>query len=105
MHGTGFVDGKKRIQDFFFSHQDQSDRVAFLKKEYGIGGFYYWNDNPCAVYEGEHNDSGHRIWYNDEKREKHERKITYAELSRKIDFLISVGRYIENDEQRNKMIS
>lgn len=105
MRKTIWVGGKKRIQDFFFLHQDQSDRVAFLKKEYGGGGFSYSNDSPCALYNGEWNGSGLMVEYNDERGKKQKRKFTYAELAKEIDLLISVGRYIENDEQRNKMIS
>ena len=38
-HGTGFVDGKLRVQDFFEKSDPTTQQLAdFLKKEYGTGG-------------------------------------------------------------------
>ena len=33
--GSGFVNGKKRIVDFFSENENLTDRANFLKKEYG----------------------------------------------------------------------
>lgn len=38
LSGSGFQGGKERIFYFFMNHTEEKERVAFLKKEYGIGG-------------------------------------------------------------------
>lgn len=38
LSGSGFSGGKQRIYEYFISHASMTDRSAFLKKEYGIGG-------------------------------------------------------------------
>ena len=35
-HGSGFVNGKKRIIDFFAENENLTDRANFLKKEYPL---------------------------------------------------------------------
>lgn len=36
--GTGFVDGKQRVVEFYSTNPSKAEAVEFLKKEYGIGG-------------------------------------------------------------------
>lgn len=95
MHGSGFVRGKERITKFFSENLKQSDRVAFLKKEYGVGGFGFYSRDPCVVHQGESDASGHTIEYNDENGKSCEIKVTYAELEREIDRLIASGKYMK----------
>lgn len=98
MHGSGFARGKERIKRFFSENLKQSDRVAFLKKEYGVGGFGFWSNDPCVVHQGMSDASGHRIEYNDENGKMCEIKVTYAELEREIDRLIASGKYAESED-------
>ena len=95
MHGSGFVNGKERITKFFSENPKKSDRVTFLKKEYGVGGFGFWSNDPCVVHQGMSDASGHRIEYNDENGKVCEIKVTYAELEVEIGRLIASGRYME----------
>lgn len=95
MHGSGFVRGKERIKRFFSENLKQSDRVAFLKKEYGVGGFGFYSRDPCVVHQGGSDASGHTIEYNDENGKSCEIKVTYAELEREIDRLIASGKYMK----------
>ena len=106
MHGSGFVNGKERITKFFSENQKKSDRVTFLKKEYGVGGFGFWSNDPCVVHQGMSDASGHRIEYNDENGKMCEIKVTYAELEVEIDRLIASGRYMEarNSMTENKEV-
>lgn len=97
MHGSGFVNGKERITKFFSENPKKSDRVTFLKKEYGVGGFGFWSNDPCVVHQGMSDASGHRIEYNDENGKMCEIKATYAELEREIDRLILEDKYIERE--------
>lgn len=39
LKGSGFVEGKTRIYNFFQSEHTEKEEVAFLKKEYGVGGW------------------------------------------------------------------
>lgn len=70
MHGSGFVKGKERITKFFSENPKKSDRVTFLKKEYGVGGFGFWSNDPCVVHQGMSDTSGHRIENTTMKTEK-----------------------------------
>lgn len=97
MHGSGFVNGKERITKFFAENPKRSDRVTFLKKEYGAGGFGFWSNDPCVVHQGMSDASGHRIEYNDENGKMCEIKVTYAELEREINRLILEDKYIEKE--------
>lgn len=38
VRGTGFKNGKYRVYQFYQTLHTQQDALAFLKKEYGIGG-------------------------------------------------------------------
>lgn len=106
MHGSGFVKGKERITKFFSENPKKSDRVTFLKKEYGVGGFGFWSNDSCVVHQGMSDASGHRIEYNDENGKMCEIKVTYAELEVEIDRLIASGRYMEarNSMTENKAV-
>lgn len=95
MRGSGFVNGKEQITKFFAENPRQLDRVKFLKKEYGVGGFGFWSNDPCVVHHGMYDASGHKIEYNDENGKMQEIKITYATLEREIDRLIASGKYME----------
>lgn len=39
LHGTGFVDGMKRVTEYFSQNHTMAEKASFLKKEYGLGGF------------------------------------------------------------------
>ena len=97
MHGSVSVKGKERITKFFAENPKQSDRVTFLKKEYGVGGFGFWSNDSCVVHQGMSDASGHRIEYNDENGKMCEIKVTYAELEREINRLILEDKYIEKE--------
>lgn len=97
MHGSGFVRGKERITKFFSENPKKSDRVTFLKKEYGVGGFGFWSNDPCVVHQWMSDGSGHTIEYNDENGKMCAIKVTYDELEREIDRLILEDKYIERE--------
>ena len=99
MHGSGFTNGKKRIAQFFSENTKQSERIAFLKKEYGVGGWGFWSDKPCVVHQAMSDASCHKIEYNDENGQSVEIKITYAELEQEIDNLIKSGKYIAAESE------
>lgn len=96
LHGSGFVDGKIRIKKYFQKNKNKKDRIAFLKKEYGTGGFSCHcdcKDKRCVVYGGDHDTSGHSIKYIDENGSEDKISITYNVLADVIDKLIALKSY------------
>lgn len=94
LKGSGFSHGKERIREFFVQNSKKSERIAFLKKEYGVGGFGFATNEPCVVHRGDSNAKGHQIEYNDESDNSFIMKISYAELENEISRLIQCGKYV-----------
>ena len=98
MKGSLFANWKKRIIDYFSENKNQSDRIAFLKKEYGVGGFGFMTDKQCIVHDAMHDAKSHEIQYNDENGTNHKMIISYAQLEREIDRLITEDKYLAKGE-------
>ena len=49
--GTGFRDGMKRVNDYFLENHNLREKVAFLKNEYGTGGFGSPTKKPCYIHD------------------------------------------------------
>lgn len=94
MMGSFFSNGKKRIVDFFSENKKQSNRVSFLKNEYGIGGFGYLSHKPNVVHDAMYDAKSHEIQYNDENGVNREMSVSWAQLEREIDRLIAEGKYL-----------
>lgn len=92
-HGSGFVNGKKRIIDFFAENENLTDRVNFLKKEYGVGGFGMPCDEPFIIHGGDSNAKGCSCEYYNENMENVSVKISYKELAKTIESMIIKNRY------------
>lgn len=98
MKGSLFVNGKKRIFMYFSENKNQSDRIKFLKKEYGVGGFEFPTDKQCIIHAAMHDAKSHEIQYNDENGTNHKMIISYAQLEREIDRLITEDKYLTKGE-------
>lgn len=92
-HGSGFENGKHRIKKFFAENSSLNDRIKFLKKEYGVGGFGIPGEKPCFVHNGRSDASCHTIEYYDENMQNIELKITYSELAKVISEMIPKNEY------------
>lgn len=97
-HGSGFVNGKKRIIAFFAENENLTDRANFLKKEYGVGGFGMPCDKPFIVYGGDSDAKGCSCQYYNENMENAKVDIPYRELARTIALMIAENRYKELSE-------
>lgn len=97
-HGSGFVDGKKRIVDFFSENENLTDRVNFLKKEYGTGGFCMACRKPFTIYNGWSDTKGCFCQYYNENMENIKVEITYADLAKTISKMTADNRYMELSE-------
>ena len=97
-HGSGFVNGKKRIIAFFAENENLIDRANFLKKEYGVGGFSMPCDEPFIVHGGNSDARCCSCEYYNENMENVKVDIPYSELARTIDLMIAENRYKELSE-------
>lgn len=94
MKGSLFQNGKQRIFEYFSANKNKADRIAFLKKEYGVGGFGFVTDKPYVVHHAMHDAESHEIEYNDENGVNWKMSISYAQLENEIDRLIADGKYL-----------
>ena len=91
--GSGIIGGKERIMDFFKRNKRLSERIEFLKNEYGTGGFLFSRE-PCRIHQAGCDRSKHVIRYCDEYGNKIMVRATYKQLADAIENLIERGEYI-----------
>ena len=85
--GSGFVNGKLRIADYFEQHQPTDKEFAvFLEKEYGIGG-HSGPDMPNVGYDSK----GIHIISADKKGNY---RYTWTQAAKEIHLMIERGEYI-----------
>ena len=94
-HGSGFAQGKFRIYKFFEDMPSSDAAIAFLKKEYGIGGHShtYLNGESGFV---DHDGKGLHF-SNHNHKEKH--TITWKVVARRLRELIALDRYLAEKEK------
>ena len=89
--GTGFVDGKFRIFDYFSEQHTKEEKAKFLSNEYGWGGSYgggeEFETRPGKGITMKHIDKD----YPENNITVH---LTYPQLADMIDFLIANDMYI-----------
>lgn len=92
--GSGIQHGKYRIYGYFLQNHSREEKTEFLKNEYGFRGRYPviigTDIDVLSDAKGLHLNRG-------------EDKLTlkWAEVAKRIDELISVGRYLSKREQEN----
>lgn len=88
--GSGFQDGKFRITEFLSHGYSSNENANFLKNEYGIGG-------TSA------NEDGIAKWYDAKgltlSRENQTLKLTWNDVAKRINELISSNRYLSEKQQ------
>ena len=94
MRGTGFVDGKFRVEDFYKTNPEKKDFVDFLKKEYGIGG--HSGDGPVKF--ADHDSKGIEITLTTGKE-----NFTWNEVAKVISDLMDKGEYITQKDIDNRI--
>ena len=91
-HGSGVAEGKYRIFSYFLNNEDSKDRIAFLKDEYGIGGYGY------TGYNESHDSKGIVFKREHEKRVYDTVNLTWSNVAKRIDSLIKSDRYMSQKE-------
>lgn len=95
--GTGFVNGKQRVLEYFLKEKGKSERANFLKREYGVGGFAEprGDKSKFQLCDG-YSDSRKLkiIYFLPNSDEEVEETCTYSELATVIDKLIQKNEYL-----------
>ena len=94
MRGTGFVDGKFRVEDFYKTNPEKKDFIDFLKKEYGIGG--HSGDGPVRF--ADHDSKGIEITLTTGKE-----NFTWNEVAKVISDLMDKDEYITQKDIDNRI--
>lgn len=92
--GSGISGGKERIKDFFEHNKNLSERIDFLKKEYGTSGFGNPKRKPNTIFRADANSKGHRFSYCDQDMNEICMHITQKQVAITIEKLIERGEYI-----------
>lgn len=93
--GSGFENGKERIYSFFKEHYNTQERAEFLAKEYGIGGEYANGINEF------HSGIGITYSKGDTYRPSSVIRVTWTDVSKRIDNLIQKDEYLDVEEKQD----
>ena len=99
--GSVFEGGKYRIYNHFQQEKTEKETVAFLKKEYGIGGFSWTfadGGSGFVNFDGK----GFSILYDFKDDLRYEKKLKWKEVSKRLEYLVRMDRYL-TDAEREKM--
>lgn len=94
MRGTGFEDGKFRVEEFYKNNPTKKDFVDFIKKEFGIGG--HSGDGPVRFT----NYDSRGI---DIETTSGTETFTWNEAAKVISDLIDKGEYITKKDIDNRI--
>ena len=94
-YGSGFSQGKFRIYKFFEGMPSNEAAVAFLKKEYGIGGHSHTYLNREGGFV-DHDGKGLHF-SNHNYEEKH--TVTWRAVAQRLRELIAIDRYLTEEEK------
>lgn len=93
--GSGFAEGKFRIYKFYQSIHTQQDAIAFLKKEYGIGGHSHtYLDGSSGFVD--HDSKGLRF---QDYNMKSEQTLSWRAINSRLQELITLDRYLSEKEK------
>ena len=99
--GSVFEGGKYRIYNHFQQKKTEKETVAFLKKEYGIGGFSWTfadGGSGFVNFDGK----GFSILYDFKDDLRYEKKLKWKDVGKRLEYLIQMDRYL-TDAEREKM--
>lgn len=93
--GTNFKNSKERIYNFFTQNHTNKEKVAFLKEEYGCGGFGCDTLTPCTISAANWNATEITLNFYYPNGMKGGCRFGYAVLSSMIDDMIADGVYLK----------
>ncbi|MBO5700933.1 MAG: DEAD/DEAH box helicase family protein [Clostridia bacterium] len=86
--GTGFVDGKQRVAEFYSGNPSKAEAIEFLKKEYGIGGQTITLADGTRGYTS-HDAKGLKI----DNYKGNVRVFSWSEVDEHLRDLVNTGEY------------
>ena len=95
VRGSGFAEGKIRIYKFYQTIHTQQDAIAFLKKEYGIGGHshtYLDGSSGFVDHDGKGISFSNRGY-------KEKTTFTWKKVHQRLNELITLDRYLSEKEK------
>ncbi len=96
-HGSGTAGGKYRIIDYFLQPHNAKEKADMLKREYGIGGRSHALGGSDGAWE-DHDGKGIRY----KKAGCPEVKLSWADVTRRIENLIRHDRYLMPKEKEQR---
>ena len=90
--GSGVQHGKYRIYLYFIEQHTAAEKAAFLRKEYGIGGF------GRKGYDESHDGKGVTFSRGRAMKPYEKLTLTWPQVTRRIDALITQGRYLNETQ-------
>ena len=99
--GSVFEGGKYRIYNHFQQKKTEKETVAFLKKEYGIGGFS-WTFTDGGSGFVNFDGKGFSILYDFNDDLRYEKKLKWKDVGKRLEYLVRMDRYL-TDAEREKM--
>lgn len=95
VRGTGFKNGKYRVYQFYQTLHTQQDALAFLKKEYGIGGHSHtYLDGSSGFVDHDAKGIRFRVRGNDG-----EQNFSWRAIDSRLKELIALDRYLTEKEK------
>ena len=95
VRGTGFRNGKYRVYQFYQTLHTQQDALAFLKKEYGIGGHSHtFLDGSSGFVDHDAKGIRFRVRGNDG-----EQNFSWRAIDSRLKELIALDRYLTEKEK------
>lgn len=93
--GSGFSNGKMRIQALYSSEHDPKKRADYLKEEYGMGGrSWTFSDGSRGFVDYSSKGMLIRCYEHDV-----ERRLRWTEVEKKLDLLFREDQYLSETEQ------
>ena len=95
VRGSGFAEGKFRIYKFYQTIHTQQDAIAFLKKEYGIGGHshtYLDGSSGFVDHDGKGISFSNRGY-------KEKTTFNWKKVHQRLNELITLERYLSEKEK------
>ena len=89
--GSGFVEGKERIAEFYSGNPSKAEAVEFLKKEYGQGGRSIYLSDGTSGYTS-YDSKGIKI----DDNKGNVRTLSWSEVDNHIRNLIDRGEYLSD---------
>ena len=94
-NGSGFVNGKMRIQTLYANEHDPKKRADYLKDEYGLGGrSWTFSDGSRGFVDYSAKGMLIRSYEHDV-----ERRLRWTEVEKMLDALFRDGSYLSEQEQ------